>query len=65
MSLLHDLYAEEAQLRRHLAAQRESQDYVDFPVSSWEIEATEARLDRVRAQIDLIDLSQDIGGWED
>lgn len=65
MSLLHDLYAEEAELRRLLSAAQESQDYVDFPVSSYEIEGIEYRLARVRQAIDGIEDSYDCGGWED
>jgi hypothetical protein len=65
MSLLHDLYAEESELRRLLAAAQESQDNVDFPVSSYEIEGIEIRLGRVRQAIDSIEQPFDVGGWED
>lgn len=52
-------------LRQHLAAARESQDYADFPVSDYEIEGLEIRLDRVRAAIEQVEGSVDVGGWED
>lgn len=65
MSLLAQLREEEAELSRLLRAARESQDYVDFPVSSYEIEGIEIRLARVRQTIDSIEEPFDHGGWED
>lgn len=64
MSLLNELYSEEAELRRLLAAAREAQDFADFPVSDYELEGIEIRLGRVREQIDRIE-HFDVGGWED